>query len=203
MSDYPDVGALHADLSRCRLCLEAGHPIESPPIFSGKQSARLMLVGQAPGAAEVDLGHPFGGDAGQRLFRWLARAGWDEQTFRRTCYITSVTKCFPGKNPKGEGDRVPSAAERRLCRPWLDAELALVRPEVIVPVGSLAINLFYPDKVKLSDVIGTSIVDRVGRHLVPLPHPSGASRWFNDPRNLGRLEQAIYRLTVLKAELAL
>jgi uracil-DNA glycosylase family 4 len=203
MADYPDIEALHAALSRCRLCAEAGHRIESQPICSGKQSARLMVIGQAPGASEAHLGHPFGGDAGQRLFRWLERAGWDEETFRRTCYITSVTKCFPGSNPKGEGDRVPSAAERKLCRPWLEGELALVQPEVIVPVGRLAVDLFYPSKVRLGDVVGESAVDAEGRHVVPLPHPSGASRWLNDPINVGRVEQAIYTLRTLKADLGL
>jgi uracil-DNA glycosylase len=90
-----------------------------------------------------------------------------------------------------------------LCRPWLEGELALVRPEVIVPVGRLAVGLFYPPKTRLDDVIGSSIQDEEGRHIVPLPHPSGASRWLNDPRNVGRVEQAIYRLRTLKMELRL
>lgn len=200
MTDYANLAALHAELSHCRRCAEAGYHIEGHPIFSGPQSARLMLIGQAPGLVEVELGYPFGGDAGKRLFKWLAQAGWDEASFRATCYITSVTKCFPGRNVKGDGDRVPSAAEQKLCRPWLDAQLALVQPEIVVPVGGLAIRLFYPPDAKLEDVIGHSIVDRVGRCIVPLPHPSGASRWHSDPRHLGRIEQAIFHLRMLKAE---
>jgi len=129
MAEYTDLAALHADLTRCRRCAEAGYSIEGQPIFSGPQSARLMLIGQAPGITEMGLGRPFAGDSGKRLFRWLAQAGWDEATFRATCYITSVTKCFPGRNPKGDGDRVPTAAEQKLCRPWLDAQLALVQPK--------------------------------------------------------------------------
>ncbi len=203
MVTYTDLATLHHDLAQCRQCAESGYHIDSQPIFSGPPSARLMLIGQAPGAAERDLGYPFGGEAGRRLFRWLERAGWDEPTFRATCYMTSVTKCFPGPNPTGDGDRVPSAAERKLCRPWLDAELALVQPEVIVPVGMLAIQLFYPTGVKLSDVVGDSMIDDQGRHIVPLPHPSGASRWFNDPIHAGQLERALYRLRTLKAELGL
>jgi uracil-DNA glycosylase family 4 len=200
MTQDADLSSLHADLARCRRCAEAAYPIEGQPIFSGPSSARLMLIGQAPGLAEVELGYPFGGDAGKRLFRWLAQASWNESAFRATCYITSVTKCFPGRNPKGDGDRVPSAAEQKLCRPWLDAQLALIQPKVIVPVGSLAIRLFYPPDAKLDDVIGHSIVDGVGRCIVPLPHPSGASRWRNDPRHLGRIEEAIFQLRMLKAE---
>ncbi len=201
--DYPDIEALHTDLLTCRLCLEAGHHIEPPPIFSGPQSARLMLIGQAPGLIEVEAGRPFHGTAGTRLFKWLNRAGWDEETFRQTCYITSVTKCFPGKAKRGNGDRVPTAAERRLCAPWLEAQQALVNPEVIVPVGKLAISLFYPDTAKLEEVIGTSTTDDTGRHIVPLPHPSGASRWHSDPGNVGRIDQAIFILRTLKIEMGL
>lgn len=205
MTHYDSIEALHRDLRQCRLCLEAGHDIQSLPVFSGRQEARLMLVGQAPGSIEALDGfrQPFMGDAGRRLFRWLERAGWDEPAFRETAYITAVTKCFPGANPSGSGDRVPRAAERQLCRPWLEAELALVRPEVIVPVGRLAIDLFYPEKPRLAEVIGTSRRDEAGRLLVPLPHPSGASRWLNQPRNVGRLEQALYLLRTVKAELSL
>lgn len=208
MATYPDIDTLHAALRDCRLCIEAGHPIEGLPVFSGSQSARLMLVGQAPGAAEEGTRHmPFGGGAGARLFQWLARAGWDEQSFRASCYMTSVTKCFPGKSMSGNGDRVPSVAEQKLCRPWLEAELALVQPAVIVPVGSLAIRLFWPQqaggKLKLNDVVGEAVVDDAGRHIVPLPHPSGASRWHNDPRNVGRLERALFRLRALRLELGL
>ncbi|MBN1313099.1 MAG: uracil-DNA glycosylase [Anaerolineae bacterium] len=200
MDDYSNLEALHTDLTRCRRCAEAGYHIEGQPVFSGSQSARLMLIGQAPGVTEVKLGYPFGGSAGQRLFKWLAQAGWEESGFRATCYMTSVTKCFPGQNPKGNGDRVPSAAEQKLCRPWLDGELALVEPEIIVPIGGLAIRLFYSPEIKLEDVIGKSMVDDAGRQIVPLPHPSGASRWHSNPRHLGQIEQALFCLRMLKAE---
>ncbi len=203
MTTFDTLDDLHSQLSQCRKCLEAGYRIESRPIFSGSASARLMLIGQAPGSSEGDLGYPFGGSAGQRLFRWLSRAGWDEKTFREKCYITAVTKCFPGNDTNGSGDRVPTAAERKLCRPWLDGELAFVQPEVIVLVGRLAIQLYYPPKVKLSDVIGETTVSEDQQVLIPLPHPSGASRWFHEPANVGRLERAIYALKRIKAELNL
>lgn len=162
-----------------------------------------MLIGQAPGIMEAESRRPFAGDAGRRLFKWLERAGWDEQAFRETCYMTSITKCFPGKASSGSGDRVPTSAEQRLCRPWLDGELAFIQPRVIVPVGMLAIRLFYPPKTKLEDVIGSLISDGMGRQIVPLPHPSGASRWHSDPKNIGRVELAISVLRALKLELDL
>lgn len=202
-SQYADLESLRRDLAVCQRCGEVGYPIESLPVFSGPPVARVMLIGQAPGVTEAEVRRPFNGDAGRRLFRWLARAGWDEDEFRRTCAMTAVTKCFPGKAAKGDGDRVPSAAERALCRPWLDAELRLIRPALIIPVGSVAIRLFYPADARLEVVIGTSMVDAEGRHIVPLPHPSGASRWHNDAANIGRIERAIYELRMIRAALGL
>lgn len=161
-----------------------------------------MLVGQAPGIEEAPQGEPFSGAAGKRLFRWLERAGWTENDFRARCYITSVTKCFPGKASSGGGDRVPSAAERKLCVPWLQSEIAMVDPLVIVPVGGLAIQQFREEKVKLSDVIGTSWMWE-NRTIIPLPHPSGASRWHNDPHNIGLIHEALFHLKMLKLELEL
>jgi uracil-DNA glycosylase len=101
-----------------------------------------------------------------------------------------VTKCFPGKNPGGHGDRVPSKAEQALCRPWLEREIALVDPGLIIPVGRLAIGLFFDPAAALEDVIGTQI-KRDGRVIIPLPHPSGASTWPNKPENTARIKRAI------------
>ncbi len=202
-ADYQDLASLHEALSNCRLCTDAGHKIESLPVFSGPPTARVTLIGQAPGLQEQGERRPFSGDAGRRLFRWLQRAGWTEKTFRETCYITAVTKCFPGRAKSGSGDRVPSAAEQKLCRPWLEAELRLVKSELIIPVGALAIKLFYPPDVTLDDVIGTTMLDDQGCVIVPLPHPSGASRWHNDPKNIGRIEQALFHLRLVRQELRL
>lgn len=202
MTVYNNIAALHKDLSTCRLCIEAGHPIESSSVFSGKQSAKLFLIGQAPGIAEGELRQPFSGPSGKRLFKWLAQAGWTEEEFRERCYISAVTKCFPGKHPNGRGDRVPSLAERKLCRSWLDAELTLVNPQVVVPVGKLAIGLFYDKKLRLTDIIGHSI-QHEGRRIIPLPHPSGASLWNNAPENLALVHEALDLLRTLKEQLDL
>ena len=96
---------LHGDLRGCTRCGQAGYAVQGPPIFSGQAGARLMLVGQAPGKVEVgETGQPFSGSAGARLFGWLQQAGWAEQDFRAQCYMTSITKCFPGPHPSGRGD---------------------------------------------------------------------------------------------------
>ena len=136
----------------------------------------MMIIDQAPGAVELTTGLPFSGRAGAELRRWLAVAGIDEAQLP---YRTAITKCFPGKAAGGAGDRRPSPPEVLLCAPWLDAELALVRPRVLLLVGTLAIERFW-GKVPLSEVVGKSRVEG-DRVLIPLPHPSGASRWPRCP----------------------
>jgi len=124
------------------------------------------------------------------LFQWLAEAGIEETWFREKQYMTSVTKCYPGRSNSGSGDRVPTRAEQNLCRPYLDREIELIDPKIILPIGRLAINLFYPAKLSLSDIIGTQKkVD--DRWIVPLPHPSGASRWHQTETNRELVNQAI------------
>lgn len=198
--DFP---TLHAQLRRCTRCANAGYAIQGPPIFSGAATARLMLVGQAPGKVEVnETFKPFSGSAGARLFRWLSEAGWSESEFRSSCYITAITKCFPGANQSGRGDRAPSKTEQALCADWLQAEIALVDPAVIVPVGSLAIARFLGPGRKLADVIGIRFeID--GRTIIPLPHPSGASAWTNKPAHQALIRQALKLLADAKRDFSL
>ncbi len=181
---------LHGKMRVCRLCLDAGYEIYPRAIFSGKVTARMMVIGQAPGITEQKAGRPFNAGSGKRLFQWLAQAGIDETWFRTTQYMTSVTKCYPGPSKSGGGDRVPSRAEQRLCRPFLDGEISIVSPSLIIPVGRLAIGLFYPKSLKLTEIIGTSKVQE-GRVIVPLPHSSGASRWHQSSDNRLLIQQAI------------
>jgi uracil-DNA glycosylase family 4 len=182
--------ALHDRMRVCRLCLEAGYAIYPRAIFSGSVGARILLLGQAPGITETEAGRPFNAGSGKRLFQWLAQAGLDETWFRATQYMTSVTKCYPGRSKSGSGDRVPSREEQRLCRPYLDMQVALLNPQLIIPVGRLAINLFFPTEIPLEEVIGTH-KQFDGLWVVPLPHPSGASRWHQLEENRLRVRQAV------------
>ena len=166
------------------------------PIISEARRPRVMLVGQAPGKSELDDRRAFTGRAGRTLFRWLDRAGLDETAFRRDVYIAAVTRCYPGASPSGRGDRVPSLEEQALCAPWLDAELDLIRPALIIPVGRLAIDRFLASE-PLDRLVGRVHVARVrGRHVkvLPLPHPSGASSWVNAPANRVLLDHALSHL---------
>jgi len=180
------VGRLQARIRACTKCVGAGYLPSAFPIVAGKASDRIMIIGQAPGAIELTTGLPFSGRAGAELRRWLAEAGIDEEHLP---YRTSITKCFPGKAASGAGDRRPSPPEIALCAAWLDAELALVRPRIVLLVGTLAIERFW-GRVALSEVVGKSRLDG-DRLLIPLPHPSGASRWLNDPDNRLRLRRAL------------
>lgn len=181
---------LHAHLRACQKCAEAGYWIAPGAVVSGLASAKVMTIGQAPGPTEAVVKRPFNAGSGKRLFQWLAQAGFVEAEFRATQYMTSVTKCYPGKHAKGHGDRVPSKEEQALCRVWLEQEIALVNPRLIMPIGKLAIGLFFDSKLQLEDVIGTQL-ERDGRVIIPLPHPSGASTWPNQPENAQRIRKAI------------
>jgi uracil-DNA glycosylase len=185
-----------------------------------------MLVGQAPGITEVEAQRPFNAGSGRRLFRWLEQAGWREEDFRRRYVMTAVTKCYPGKGKNGKGDRVPSKQEQHFCRPFLDREITLFQPALMIPVGGLAIKLFYPAKIKLNEIIGTAayfppeslsnplnfdlssaellaafdrLKDQDGRWIVPLPHPSGASLWPNNPQNKILIDRAIEILAQIRS----
>jgi uracil-DNA glycosylase family 4 len=174
----------------CRLCLDAGYEIFPRAIFSGDLGARIMLIGQAPGITEKEAGRPFNAGSGKRLFTWLGQAGINEDWFRTTQYMTSVTKCYPGRSRSGSGDRVPSRAEQELCQPYLQKQLALLDPELVIPVGRLAIGLFFSKDLALDEIIGSEkCLDN--RWIVPLPHPSGASRWHQSEANRQRVQQAL------------
>ena len=145
-----------------------------------------MIVGQAPGAVELTTGLPFSGRSGAELRRWLARAGIDEDHLP---YRSAITKCFPGKASSGAGDRKPSPPEIANCAPWLVREIAIVRPAILLLLGQLAIERFW-GKVSLEDAVGRMRRDG-DRVLIPLPHPSGASRWLNDPDHRRLLDRAL------------
>jgi uracil-DNA glycosylase len=179
-----------ARLAACRRCA-LGPGVR--PIVSQARAPRAMLVGQAPGQTETMGGRPFAGRAGRTLFRWLERAGLDESSARELLYIAAVTRCYPGPHPGGRGDRVPSPAERARCGDWLDDELRILRPRLLVPVGRLAIDRFLGPR-PLTEIIGREheVEHTGGRSVaIPLPHPSGASSWIHGPGHMALLERAL------------
>lgn len=181
-SSYRSLASLQRDLSVCRACVEAGYPLESLPVRNLQFGQRAYMYGQAPGPKEGVERRPWRGDAGKRLREWLRL---EEDTFYGTFYCASVTRCFPGKQ-KGGADRVPSRPEQDLCVFWRDRELEILRPELIVPVGGLAI--WHLLGIKGLDACIGCVYERNGTQLIPLPHPSNASTWWK--KNPGQTERA-------------
>jgi uracil-DNA glycosylase len=164
-----------AALRACTLC-----PRMHRPAVAGRPVAsRVLLVGQAPGDKEPKLGRPFAWTAGQTLFKWFHEAlGWSEDETRDRVYFAAVCRCFPGKRAGG-GDRVPAPDEIARCARWLEREFALLRPQLVLPVGKLAITQFLGER-PLAVVVGEKFRITYAGHTadcVPLPHPSGASPW--------------------------
>jgi uracil-DNA glycosylase len=190
---YRSLASLQRDNGVCRACAEVGYPLESLPVFEGRGGQSAMIVGQAPGIVEGVERRPWRGRAGQTLRRWL---DMDEERFYSTFYCSSVTRCYPGRHPSGRGDRPPSPRELALCRFWLEWELSLLRPRLVVPVGGLAIKRVLGIS-GLAGSIGSTFAlgDAIA---VPLPHPSGASGWLNSLENRKLLDEA---LALLRAEL--
>lgn len=186
--------ALQRRNARCRRCLEAGFPIDPRPVFQGHAGQRAYLFGLAPGRVEAETGRPWQGRAGRTLRRWLHL---DEERFFERFYCASVTRCFPGPSPGGRGDRRATPVEESLCASWREEELRLLRPALVVTVG-LAPARHLLGVRRLADAVGKSFLmeDAVA---VPLPHPSGASGWLNDPVNRARLGKAV---THVRRELA-
>jgi uracil-DNA glycosylase len=164
-----------ATLLQCRRCPR----MQSTPVSGGAIVSDIMVVGQAPGPREPVLLRPFAHTAGKTLFRWFEEfCGMNEATVRSKIYFAAVCRCFPGKNSSGT-DRVPAPDEIHNCSSWMDNEIRILQPRLIIPVGRLAIMQFI-DCPKLDKVIGhTFRVERAGYRfdLIPLPHPSGASPW--------------------------
>lgn len=186
----------------CRACQEAGYLAQARPIYDGGCiSDRVMVIGQAPGARSDSARYHFAGPAGSTLDTWFTRAGFPPGYFRERTYLTSLTRCFPGKSPGGKGDRVPSLAERALCWPFLNQELELIQPALVLLVGTLAIGAFL-GKVRLADVVGTA-QRKDGRLFVPLPHSSPVSRWLNEEENRRRVDRAIELLAEYRVKLKL
>jgi uracil-DNA glycosylase len=181
-----------ARLRKCRRCPR----MKSTPVSGGAILSDVIIVGQAPGPREPTLKRPFAHTAGQTLFRWFEQAcGMSEAAVRSRIYFAAVCRCFPGKAPGGT-DRVPAPDEIRNCSSWMNNEIEILRPRLIIPVGRLAIGQFIECE-KLEQVIGRNFRgDRAGLmfDLIPLPHPSGASPWPKIPPGKQLLEKAMAKI---------
>jgi len=181
--------ALQKRILSCRLCQEQGYLPIARPLVDGRPTDRLMVIGQAPGHRSITNGRSFSGPGGRTLQQWLEQAGFAPDYLHTHTYLSSLTRCDPGRNPKGNGDRRPSPSEIALCRPFLEAELHLLHPQIVLLVGSMAIEAFF-GKTRLEMIVGR-YKELEHALLLPLPHPSGVSRWLLAPEHQELLRQAL------------
>jgi uracil-DNA glycosylase len=183
-------------VGRLRACHDCPDMI-GPVVTGAPVLSPVMLIGQAPGSREGPAGKPFAWTAGKTMFGWFAKCkpGLDEDAFRARVYMAAVCRCFPGKG-KGGGDRVPAPDEVARCARHLAAEVALVEPKLVIPVGKLAIAQVLPElaDAPLVEVIGP--IRRVRYHgrdvdVAALPHPSGASTWHRMEPGVTLLARAL------------
>jgi uracil-DNA glycosylase len=175
-------------LRACSACAEMIPPV----VLGAAVVSPVISIGQAPGDREGPAGIPFAWTAGKTLFKWFESIGVDEEQYRSRIYMAAVCRCFPGKNPKG-GDRVPSRIEIDQCRNWLDREFALLQPQLLIPIGKLAIAQLINVK-KLTDVVGEihsiTLCEREV-DIIALPHPSGLSTWHRTEPGKTLLKRAL------------
>jgi DNA polymerase len=166
--------ALAAEIRDCRACSELAATRtnvvvgEFPP-----QGAKVLLVGEAPGANEDLTGIPFVGKAGQLLDQLLAEVGLP----RETVAVANVLKCRPPSNRK------PTTVEANNCRGWLTAQIAIVNPTLIVAMGGTAVEWFFGKGAKIGELRG-QVHDKAGRRVLATYHPSAAIRF--GPRGMPR-----------------
>lgn len=187
---------VHADLDSCSACPKMiGPVVHGPPVLG-----RVMLVGQAPGPREGSFGRPFAWTAGRTLFRWFEESmNVSEEQFRGAVYMAAVARCFPGK-ARGGGDRKPDSEEIRRCKSFLAREVAILRPELVLAVGLLAIHEVLGEHAagkKLDVLVGEAMRVRWHGHMtdvIALPHPSGASPWHKIEPGKTLLARALERV---------
>lgn len=210
-----ELAALDQEIRSCKHCgpILAQYPENPPgstrgvvprPILSPAIEAPIMLIGQAPGLTEYREGQPFAGSAGQEIRGLFVRCGLRHMEFDGTVYQTSAVKCFPGRKLNGERweDRPPCATMHKLCGDFLSRQLDLVRPAVIVALGSVAMSsldrLRRMTRRSLGEVVGTS-EKWDDRTIVYLAHTSGTSRFLNSAANRDKQKCG---MELLKTEIA-
>lgn len=186
----PSIDKLIDQIKKCRKCF---HLKKYRPIFSPITDADILIIGQAPGKKENEIGIPFIGPAGKKLFSWFQDIGLSEEKVRKNFYITQVIKCYLGSN------RMPKATELKNCLPYLYSEIDLLKPKLIIPVGILAIKTILGER-KIDEVIGKTFKLK-NSIIIPLPHPSGANVWLNKKENRRKLKKALQKIkTILKQQ---
>ncbi|QDM27077.1 hypothetical protein FNL56_13870 [Tardiphaga sp. vice304] len=202
---------LDDEIRACTRCANrlGGHPVNPPgrleevvprPVLSMPFSAAIMLIGQAPGLTEYDCGRPFQGPAGQDIRSLFAGCGVHPDEFDRVVYQTSAVKCFPGRklNKDRWEDRPPDGKMLRMCSGFLQRQIDVVNPYILVCLGGVGANAIdvlrgRPSR-KLGDVVG-KVEEWGDRYIIFLAHTSGVSRFLNSEENKDRQNEGKRILT--------
>ena len=182
----PTLPSLRAAAASCRGCHLWQHATQT--VFGeGPRNAEVMLLGEQPGDQEDRQGHPFVGPSGRLLDEALAAAGID----RRRVYVTNAVKHFKFSRielTKRRLHKKPNAAEIRACRPWLEEELRLVRPKVIVVLGATAAQALLGAKFRVTEQRGQPVASPWADAVFATVHPSAVLRAPGEARERARRE---------------
>lgn len=175
---HPDLPALRQSAERCRAC-DLWKKGTQTVFGEGLSSARIMMVGEQPGDSEDKVGRPFVGPAGRLLDEALSEAGID----RKAVYVTNVVKHFswvPGQRGKRRIHKKPRYSEIQACRPWLDAELEMVKPEILVCLGATAAQAILGKEFRVSQSRGRFVPSPLASKVMATVHPSSILRAVDD-----------------------
>jgi uracil-DNA glycosylase family 4 len=172
--------------------------VEPRPIVSGIRPKPILLIGQAPGLKEYETRKPFQGDAGKKIRKIFREVGVD---FEPSIYSSAVVKCYPGRKPRSRGDGSedirPGAEMINNCRPFLERQILLVNPKVIVTLGKFPLEAYLRLSGQSQALLGLKLENYVGkcqhwqgRVVVFFPHTSGGSFWLNPPSHKQLFEEA-------------
>jgi len=164
----------------------------------GPRKAQVMMVGEQPGDAEDLAGHPFVGPAGKLLDRALEEAGID----RKLVYVTNVVKHFKWElRGKRRIHAKPNGAEIAACRPWLDTEIALVKPRVLVCLGATAAQALLGRAFKVTEQRGRFVASPLAPRVLATVHPSSIFRAPDDESRRAEMKRFVADLARVAAEL--
>jgi len=195
--DHPTLANVRDAAQDCRACDLYKRGTQT--VFGeGPRKAEVMMVGEQPGDAEDIAGHPFVGPAGKLLDKALEEAGID----RSHVYVTNVVKHFKWE-PRGKRriHAKPNGAEIAACRPWLETEIALVRPRVLVCLGATAAQALLGKSFKVTQNRGRFVESPLAPRVTATVHPSSILRAPDEETRHAEMRRFVQDLTTVAAEL--
>jgi uracil-DNA glycosylase len=195
--DRPSLSSLREAASGCTAC--ELHKLGTQTVFGeGAKASEIMFVGEQPGDQEDRAGRPFVGPAGRVLDEGMAEAGID----RRRAYVTNAVKHFKWQaRGKRRIHQKPNAFEQAACRPWLEAELAVVQPQVLVLLGATAAQSLLGSSFRVTKLRGVPIESDLAPTVIATVHPSSILRAPDEEARLQAMGDFVADLKVVASHL--